>query len=126
VQPLPAGAGNPPGPPRPPAPPITGGPPSWDDDAWRQGHVVSRPAVATRAFDYLSEVRGELRKVAWPTRSEVIYNSALVLLCVVLIVAAIAGLDGAVGRAASAIFYTVGSWSAINPAFVGAKPQAPK
>ena len=37
--------------------------------------------------EYLQEVRGELRKVAWPTREEVIRYSIIVLVTVVLLTA---------------------------------------
>jgi preprotein translocase subunit SecE len=42
---------------------------------------------------YLREVRAELRKVAWPTRDEVIKYSVVVLVALVLVTAMILGLD---------------------------------
>jgi len=42
---------------------------------------------------FLKEVRGELRKVAWPTRSEVVNYSIIVLVAVVLVTAFIAVVD---------------------------------
>ncbi len=42
---------------------------------------------------FLREVRGELRKVAWPTRAEVINYSIIVLVAVVLLTAYVAALD---------------------------------
>ena len=42
---------------------------------------------------FIREVRGELRKVAWPTRPEVINYSIIVLVAVVLLTAYVAGLD---------------------------------
>jgi len=42
---------------------------------------------------FLREVRGEMRKVAWPTRPEVINYSIIVLITVVLVMAVVAGLD---------------------------------
>ena len=47
----------------------------------------------TSPTQFLHEVRGELRKVAWPTKSEVINYSIIVLIAVVLLTALIAGLD---------------------------------
>jgi preprotein translocase subunit SecE len=35
-------------------------------------------------MQYLSEVRGEMRKVAWPTRPEIINSSIIVLIAVVI------------------------------------------
>ena len=42
---------------------------------------------------FLKEVRGELRKVAWPTRSEVINYSIIVLVAVLVMMAFIAIVD---------------------------------
>jgi preprotein translocase subunit SecE len=47
---------------------------------------------------FLREVRGELRKVAWPTRAEVINYSVVVLVTVVLLTALIFGLDYVFGE----------------------------
>jgi preprotein translocase subunit SecE len=47
----------------------------------------------TRPLQFLREVRGELRKVAWPTRSEVRNYSIIVLVTVVLLTTLIALLD---------------------------------
>jgi preprotein translocase subunit SecE len=52
----------------------------------------------TGAAQFLREVRGELRKVAWPTRSEVINYSIIVLVTVVILTSIIAALDYAVGE----------------------------
>jgi preprotein translocase subunit SecE len=42
---------------------------------------------------FLKEVRGELRKVAWPTRSEVINYSIIVLVAIVILTTFIAAVD---------------------------------
>ena len=42
---------------------------------------------------YLGEVRGELRKVAWPTRHEVVNSTIIVLIAVVVMTALIFGFD---------------------------------
>jgi preprotein translocase subunit SecE len=62
------------------------------------------PTPSPRAKDdrtgptqFVREVRGELRKVAWPTRPEVINYSIIVLIAVVLLTAFVAGLDYAFG-----------------------------
>ena len=53
---------------------------------------------------FLREVRGELRKVAWPTRPEVINYSVIVLITVVVLTAYIATLDFAFGEAVFKLF----------------------
>lgn len=57
-----------------------------------------RPAPApskerTSPSEFLSEVRGELRKVAWPTRREVVNSTLVVLICVTFMTALIFGFD---------------------------------
>ena len=47
----------------------------------------------TGPVQFLREVRGELRKVAWPTRSEVINYSIIVLVAVVIVTTFIALVD---------------------------------
>jgi preprotein translocase subunit SecE len=49
-------------------------------------------------LQFLREVRGELRKVAWPTRPEVIKYSVVVLITVVMLTALIFGLDYVFGE----------------------------
>ena len=44
-------------------------------------------------IEFLREVRGELRKVAWPTRSEVVNYSIIVLVAVVVLTSFIALVD---------------------------------
>jgi preprotein translocase subunit SecE len=47
----------------------------------------------TTPAQFLREVRGELRKVAWPTRPEVVNYSLIVLVAVVVLTAYVALLD---------------------------------
>ncbi|MAK52956.1 MAG: preprotein translocase subunit SecE [Actinomycetota bacterium] len=53
---------------------------------------------------YLSEVRSELRKVAWPTRSEVINYSIVVLVTLVVITSMIALMDWGFGEGLLKLF----------------------
>lgn len=52
----------------------------------------------TTPLQFLREVRGELRKVAWPTRPEVVNYSIIVLVAVVLLTAYVAALDYGFGE----------------------------
>ena len=47
----------------------------------------------TSPVQFLREVRGELRKVAWPSRSETVNYSIVVLVTIVVLGAIIYGLD---------------------------------
>lgn len=56
------------------------------------------------AAEYVRQVRAELRKVAWPTRSEVINYSIIVLLALLFLTALIFALDYAFGKAVIFLF----------------------
>ncbi len=57
-----------------------------------------RPAPAqarerTSPKEFVAEVRGEMRKVAWPTRHEVVNSSIIVLIAVTVMTTLIFGFD---------------------------------
>ena len=73
----------------------------------RPAPQAPRPAAKderTGPVQFLREVRGELRKVAWPTRPEIINYSIIVLFTVVVLTAYIATLDFAFGEAVFKMF----------------------
>jgi preprotein translocase subunit SecE len=53
----------------------------------------------TTPVTFFSEVRGEMRKVAWPTRQEVINSTIVVLIAIVVMGALIFGFDYASSKA---------------------------
>ena len=59
----------------------------------RQPQAGAPAAERTSPGQFLREVRGELRKVAWPSRSETINYSIVVLVTIVILGAIIYGLD---------------------------------
>jgi preprotein translocase subunit SecE len=71
----------------------------------RSAPAAPRPKrERTSPRQFLREVRDELRKVAWPTRSEVINYSVIVLITLVVLTALISGLDYLFGEAILALF----------------------
>lgn len=66
------------------------------------GPPARRKRTSPRQF--LREVRGELKRVAWPSRREVVSYSVIVLVVVTLIGAFIFGLDTLFGRFIFTIF----------------------
>ena len=63
----------------------------------------ARPAQApvkdrTSPLQFLSEVRGELRKVDWPNRHEVVTSSIVVLIAIVVLTTLIFGFDYVSGK----------------------------
>jgi preprotein translocase subunit SecE len=56
------------------------------------------PEKRVKAGEYLRQVRAELRKVAWPTRKEVIHYSTIVFIALVILTALIFALDFAFGK----------------------------
>ncbi len=70
------------------------------DGAPARREAPARPAAARAATkerigpsEYARQVRGELRKVAWPTRAEVVNYSIVVLVALLLLTAIIFVLD---------------------------------
>ncbi len=66
--------------------------------AQQQENERSSPATFVR------EVRGELRKVVWPTREELINYSVVVFITIVVLTAIIAGLDYVTGEGVLRLF----------------------
>jgi len=60
----------------------------------------------TSPREFIKEVRGELRKVVWPTRSELINYSIVVLIAIVVLTAIIGGLDWLFGEAIIRLYDT--------------------
>ena len=54
--------------------------------------------------EYTRQVRGELRKVAWPTRAEVINYSIVVFMALIVLTGLIFGLDYLFGKAVIFLF----------------------
>ena len=68
-----------------------------------QQRPAARPAERRAGpRQYVREVRGELRKVAWPTRDEVINYSIVVFIAVVVLTAFVFGIDFGFAKA---VFY---------------------
>ena len=59
----------------------------------RRQPTPTQASERTSPMQFFSEVRGELRKVAWPTRPEVINSTIIVLIAVVFMTALIFGAD---------------------------------
>ena len=59
----------------------------------RRQPSTAPPQERTSPLQFLREVRGELRKVAWPSRSETVNYSIVVLVTIVVLGAMIYGLD---------------------------------
>jgi preprotein translocase subunit SecE len=59
----------------------------------RRPPTQTRDRDRTSPTEFFSEVRGEMRKVAWPTRPEVINSTLVVLIAVIFMGGTIFGLD---------------------------------
>lgn len=66
------------------------------------GEPVSRERTAPA--EYIREVRGELRKVAWPNRQEVANYTIVVLVATAFLMGVVFGLDFVFGRVIFAVF----------------------
>ncbi len=67
---------------------------------------TQRPPTKERvgAAEYFRQIRAELRKVAWPTRPEVVRYSIVVLFALVLLTGLIFGLDYVFGKGVIFLF----------------------
>jgi preprotein translocase subunit SecE len=75
----------------------------------RQQMAQRRTAIKrerTSPATFLREVRGELRRVAWPTRDEVVNYSGIVLMTLVVLIALIFGLDYVFAKTVLFLFAT--------------------
>jgi preprotein translocase subunit SecE len=61
--------------------------------------------IFSRSTEFLRETRGELRKVAWPTRAEIQGYSIVVFVTLVLLIALIFLLDDAFSHAVLYLFH---------------------
>ena len=59
----------------------------------RRAAAQTRDRERTSPREFFSEVRGEMRKVAWPTRAEVVNMTMVVIIAVIFMGAAIFVLD---------------------------------
>jgi preprotein translocase subunit SecE len=66
--------------------------------------TAKSPGERTSPAQFVREVRGELRKVAWPTRAEVVNYTIVVLITVLVMMAFIAALDWLFGTAVLELF----------------------
>lgn len=70
----------------------------------RQANRGAPNEERTSPGDFIKEVRGELKKVAWPSRAEVINYSIVVLVTLVAVTAFIGALDWGLGEALLQLF----------------------
>ncbi|MEY2424878.1 MAG: preprotein translocase subunit SecE [Actinomycetota bacterium] len=68
--------------------------------AAREGNFFSRSA------EFVRETRGELRKVAWPTRVEVRNYSVVVLVTLIILISLIFVLDYGASKSILTLFHT--------------------
>ena len=68
--------------------------------------VPTAKAQRTSPATFLKEVRGELRRVAWPSRAEVVNYSTIVLFTLAILIALIFVLDYAFAKSVLFLFET--------------------
>ncbi len=60
--------------------------------------------MANKAVDYAQEVNREMRKVSWPSRQELISNTAITLLASLIFSVLIFGVDEVISRVLQVIY----------------------
>jgi len=81
-----------------------GAPVATRDRTPRKTQQPKEQRTSPRGF--VHEVRSELRKVVWPTRSELVNYSIIVLLTIVVVTAIVGGLDWLFGEAVLRLYDT--------------------
>jgi preprotein translocase subunit SecE len=84
------------------------GAPATVDAKQRQAAAKNRVQKGGRTSPatFLREVRGELRRVAWPTRAEVVNYSAIVLVTLAVLISLVFVLDFGVAKSVLFLFAT--------------------
>jgi preprotein translocase subunit SecE len=84
---------------------------SSEDDGDKKGRPTKardnqekRPSLIAKLFRFLREVVGELRKVIWPTRKQLVTYTGVVLVFVIFMVALVWALDLGFGAAVFELF----------------------
>ena len=72
----------------------------------RRGAATGNPNETERAgpTQFVREVKGELRKVVWPTKDEIMNYSVVVVFTIVVLTSLIAGLDYLTGEGVLRLF----------------------
>ena len=72
----------------------------------RRGAATGNPNETERVgpTQFVREVKGELRKVVWPTKDEIMNYSVVVFFTIVVLTALIAGLDYLTGEGVLRLF----------------------
>lgn len=72
--------------------------------AQKAGTVTKAVAAERRGSRFISEVIAELRKVSWPTRTQLLQSTAVVLVVVAIVAVYLWALDSVFSRLIDAIF----------------------
>ena len=59
---------------------------------------------ASRIVHYFKDLKGEFKKIVWPTKKQVVNNTIVVLVCMVIVGAFIWGLDALLGFLTSFLY----------------------
>ena len=70
----------------------------------KAGSVTKAVVQQRRGSRFISEVIAELRKVSWPTRTQLMQSTAVVLVVVAIVAVYLAALDAVFSRMVDAIF----------------------
>lgn len=72
-------------------------------------YLIYRWLERPKNADLLIDTESELRKVVWPTFKDVVNSSLVVILCVLFLMAFLAGTDIVIGRVTKLLWFGVGA-----------------
>ena len=74
----------------------------------KKSEKKSKPSIFSRIGRWLRELRSELKKVQWPTAKQTVNNTAIVIVCVIVVGIFIWLFDFAAGGLINALINLVG------------------
>jgi len=82
--------------------------PAKADKAEKKSKPAEKKKFGSRITRYLRDMKGELKKVVWPTRKQTIKNTGVVITCVIVIGAFVWVFDAIAGQLIGALLHLFG------------------
>ena len=75
----------------------------------KKGKPAEKKRFGSRITRYLRDMKGELKKVVWPTRKQTINNTGVVITCVIVVGAFVWVFDAVAGQLIGALLHLFGA-----------------
>ena len=75
----------------------------------KKSKPVEKKSFGSRITRYLRDMKGELKKVVWPTRKQTVKNTGVVITCVIVVGAFVWVFDAIAGQLIGALLHLFGA-----------------